>query len=607
MKHIKIYKILVIMLLALCITSSCKDYLNDQSPSTFTESTIFSNIDFAQKAVFAGYGAINNISAYAWYSMYFFADSDIEFGQYTTSSDGGYTIMRYETTETTNYLQNTWTALYNAIEKVNICIDNLPGSTVWENEETADEARRLYGEVVALRAMIYHTLVSVWGDVPFIIKSTQGDSEFSLPKTDRDEIYEYLITELKEVEDYVPWMSETTERISKGFIKGLRARMALSYAGYSLRNKTFETRRGRNWQDYYPIARQECLEVMESGKHQLNPSFENIFRTICTYTHDLTYKESMFELAFGKYDVGYMGTFWSGTTHIASDPIYGRGGSNIASSPAYYYSFDTKDTRRDITMVLFHYNSSAYPGQQVLMDNNGYTYWEPAKFRKEWIRPLMGGESTAGTGVNRPWMRYSDVILMFAEAENEVNGPTQAAKDALAMVRKRAFPQHVWSEKVDAYVNSVAASKESFFNAIVNERAWEFGGEQYRKFDLVRWNLLGAKINEMKEEWWKIVNNDPKYQSIVPDYLYWKRSTENPEYIEILNPDSRLSNTTITGYTKASWLPLMSTASKDRLQNTIFPYIARGYNPAKNNHLVHIHATVISDSNGVLSNDQIPQ
>ena len=211
------------------------------------------------------------------------------------------------------------------------------------------------------------------------------------------------------------------------------------------------------------------------------------------------------------------------------------------------------------------------------------------------------------TGVNRPWMRYSDIILMFAEAENEINGPTQAAKDALAMVRQRAFPEETWPEKVDAYIDSVAAGKESFFNAIVDERAWEFGGELYRKFDLVRWNLLGTKLNEMKEEWVKIINDDPKYQSLVPDYIYWKRSEENPEYIEILNPDYRLpAGTSVEGYTRSSWLPLISQTYKDRIENEICPYIASGYDPAKNNHLLHIHGAVISESNGKLSNDQIP-
>ena len=173
--------------------------------------------------------------------------------------------------------------------------------------------------------MLYHTLVRVWGDVPFITSSTQGNSDFFLPKTDRDSIYEFLIQDLKDVEDYVPWMSSTTERISKGFIKGLRARMALSYAGYSLRNKTFETRRGRNWQDYYPIARQECLEVMESGKHQLNPSYENIFRTICSRVQDSgLIRKVCSNWHLAKYDVGYMGIYFSGTTHPGSDAKYGR-------------------------------------------------------------------------------------------------------------------------------------------------------------------------------------------------------------------------------------------------------------------------------------------
>ncbi len=599
----KIYNILALALLVVCIGSSCKDFLDDQSPSTFTEKTIFTNTDFATKALLAGYSGLCDQYTLARFAS-FYPDTDIEFGEFTTSAQAWYTLMRYETTETTAYLDGIWNYFYRTIEDVNICIDNLPRSPIWEDKESTEEAHRIYGEAVAIRALCYYMMLNWWGDVPFITTSTQGDSDFFQPKTDRDSIYEYLIQDLKDVEDFVPWMSETTERISKGFIKGLRARMALAYAGYSLRNKTLETRRGRKWQEYYPIARQECLEIMESGKHQLNPSFENIFKTMCTYAHDLTYKESMFELAFGKFAVGYMGTFFSGTSHPGTDLKYGTGGSYIATSPAYYYSFDTKDTRRNVTLPLIYYNASS---QQVLYSNNGYTYWEPAKYRKEWIRPLMGGENTSGTGVNRPMMRYSDVILMFAEAENEINGPTQAAKDALAMVRRRAFPEETWTAKVNAYVDSVAAGKESFFNAIVDERAWEFGGEQYRRFDLVRWNLLGPKLNEMKEEWWKIVNNDPKYAGLVPDYIYWKRSEENPEYIEILNPDYRLPNTTIAGYTKASWLPLLAQTYKDRLKNEIFPFIARGYNPAKNNHLVHIHASVISESNGLLNNDQIPE
>jgi hypothetical protein len=601
----KYYKIITLALF-MYLVSSCKDFLNQESPSIFTETTIFKNVDFADKAVLSCYNSFCSVYAFGRYYPFHLADADIEFSTGANSS-WNYAIAHYAATEGTTSLDQTWKAFYTAIERANICIDGLPKSPIWEGKYASD-ARRLYGDAVTMRAMCYYYLISVFGDVPLFLKATQGDSDFYLPKTDRDSIYEYLIDELKEVEDYVPWMQTTltTERVNKAFVKGLRARMALAYAGYSLRNKSFETRRGRYWQEYYQIARQECLEVMESGKHQLNPSFESIFKNMCKYTKELTYKESLFELAFGKFDIGYMGTFFFGTSHSSSDPKYGYGGSYLFASPAYYYSFDRQDVRRDATCALFSYNSSAFLGKQVLISNDGYSYWMPAKFRKEWIEPLMGGQNTNGTGVNRPLMRFSDIILMFAEAENQLNGPTQAAKDALAQVRKRAFPEAAWPKKVGQYIDSVSVSKQSFFNAIVNERAWEFGGEQTRKLDLVRWNLLGPKIREMKEEWIKIVNDDPKYAQLVPDYVFWKRSEKNDEFIEILNPDYRMSETSVAGYTRAAWLSKMSATAKSTLFDQKISLIANGYNEAKNNHLAPIHVGIISTSNGTLSNDQIP-
>lgn len=91
-------------------------------------------------------------------------------------------------------------------------------------------------------------------------------------------------------------------------------------------------------------------------------------------------------------------------------------------------------------------------------------------------------------------MRYADVLLMYAEAENELNGPTDEAKNALKKVRERAFRGAAnKAEKVDTYVDNLG-SKEQFFKAIVDERAWEFGGENIRWKDLVRWNLYNQVL-----------------------------------------------------------------------------------------------------------------
>lgn len=591
------------------LSISCESFLSQESPSVITENSLFSNVDFAEKAIFACYEGLCDQYTYGRFLNNLDADCDIEFST-GASTSGTYALSHYDVNDGSQYLDGLWTGLYKVIERTNICIDNLPKSILWSDKETSADAKNMYGEAVTIRAFAYHLLIRNWGDVPFFTTSTQGDSNFFPPKTDRDSIYEYIIKDLKDIQDYVPWRgkSRTTlsaVRVSKGFVKGLRARLALHYAGYSLRNKTLETRRGRNWQEYYQIANQECKEIIESGEHKLNPSFENIWRLLCTYSQDESYRESLFELAFGKYSVGYMGTFYGAMYINSSNTKYGGASSQIKTSPAFFYSFDRSDLRRNVSSELYCYGSSATPELQTLNGSNGYSQWDLCKYRRSWILPLMGAEKTNGTGVNKCVMRYADIFLMLAESENEINGPTQIAKEALSTVRKRAFPEDVWPQKVNNYVDSVSVSKQDFFNAIVDERAWELSGENIRKADLIRWNILGPKTREMKEEVSKIVNNDPKYAQ-VPDYIFWKRSEANTEIIEILNPDYRLPSTAIPGYTRSNWLPRMSESQKNTLFNNIYPLILHGYDEAKNNHLYPIHMAIISSSKGSLVNDQIP-
>lgn len=589
-----------IVLIITLVTSfvSCDDYLATESGSTFTEGTVFSSLDFAQKAVLGVYEGLSSHYMYQYFLLSYKFDHDIGVSLRTLNG-GQVNISHYAATEGGNYIKQVWDILYKTIEKANVCIDNLPVSPLWEGEY-ADEARCLYGEAVTLRAYLYYELISQWGDVPFKIKSTQSGDEFNLPKTDRDEIYEYLVQDLKDVEDYVPWMSTTTERITKGFVKGLRARIALAYAGYSLRNGTLETRRGRNWEDYYKIANQECKEIIESGKHSLNPDFKNIFTTLHAYKMDLSSKEVLFEVAFGRTYSGQMcynlGMQFPGT----GDPKYGKSGAQFLAPPTYFYSFDTKDTRRNVSVELYDYHSTGSNlGKQVPIGALPH-YFRHCKWRKSWINPTMGGalQTAPYDGVNFPMMRYSDILLMYAETENEMNGPTSSAKEALSLVRQRAFAEALWTEKVTNYVNSVSASKESFFNAIVDERAWEFGGEMIRKADLVRWNLLGEKLNQMKEDVQALKARTGKF-AFVPTSVFYKYEADG-ETLNFLNPDYQISESTVAGYTKLTWLA--STTFKS-LENIL---VLIAFDPAKNNHLQPISVQTITESNGVLSNDQIP-
>src|SRR5262249_394190 len=117
-----------------------------------------------------------------------------------------------------------------------------------------------------------------------------------------------------------------------------------------------------------------------------------------------------------------------------------------------------------------------------------------AKFRKEWINnPTPPNTQIQYMGVDWPILRFSDVLLMYAEAENELNnGPTPAGIAALQEVRKRAYGGNA------ALIGTPPSNHDGFFNAVVKERSLEFGGEGIRKYDLIRWNLLSSRLTDTK-------------------------------------------------------------------------------------------------------------
>jgi len=136
--------------------------------------------------------------------------------------------------------------------------------------------------------------------------------------------------------------------------------------------------------------------------------------------------------------------------------------------------------------------------------------------------------STNDDGLNWLYMRYADVLLMAAEAINELESPTAAAP-YLRMIRERAFPNQ--AAKVNAFMQQATASKNDFFQAIVNERALEFTGEMLRKGDLIRWNLLGTKLAESKAKLEQLENRTGKYAAL-PKKIYY-RTAADQETVEI--------------------------------------------------------------------------
>jgi hypothetical protein len=215
-----------------------------------------------------------------------------------------------------------------------------------------------------------------------------------------------------------------------------------------------------------------------------------------------------------------------GVKHLKTDKYTGqnKGGAD-GPNPIMLYEYDVDDVRRDVTVVPYEWDGgSGDKGGIQVPSALGRLYF--GKYRYEWMKRRV--TSTNDDGLNWMYMRYADVVLMAAEAINELDGAAAAAP-YLKMIRDRAFPNQ--GTKVAAFMATATASKQAFFEAIVNERALEFTGEMLRKGDLIRWNLLGAKLAEAKEKLRQLERREGKYANL-PAKIYYK-TLANGETVEI--------------------------------------------------------------------------
>ncbi len=520
-------KIFISPILAICLMglmSSCEDSLEAPTKSSLDEQVIFSTPVLAEGALMGIHQSLAETNSYRGRFIPFYGiNTDIEwYNSSENTNDDRAKLTAYDPLPTNtqmNMENNAWAKMYEAIERANLCIRGL---RLYGNVEKNQELAQIYGEALTLRAMIYNDLVKAWGDVPARFEPI-SPSTLYLPKSDRDVIYKQIIADLAEAENYVPWPNETsvtqtTERVNKAFVKGLRARICLAAAGYSQRPDG--TIRRSNDPDLtvaklYPIVKQECIDVIESKTCKLG-TFEQNFRNLCqdNVTAGL---ESLYEIPFSDGRGRVLYTF--GVKHTTTDKYtqQAQGGQN-GPLPYVYYDFDKDDIRRDITCVPYEWTN----GKQVPRKLSSWCF---GKLRYEWMKRVV--TSTNDDGVNWQCMRYADIYLMAAEAINELDGP-EAAAPYLKEIRKRAFPNN--PEKVDVYMASAIASKETFFNAIVNERALEFCGESLRKADLIRWNLLSAKMNVAKAKLTRLANRQGEYADL-PEKIYYKTASDGESLV----------------------------------------------------------------------------
>lgn len=556
---------------AVLVLPSCKKLLNIESPSTISQTTAFSSTSYTNSALIGCYNQLIGDNGYGNRLSCLYPLSADDFktsGSYSPTDRRG--ISLYGASADNTDLVNPFAQLYVGAERANICIKGIPLSPLYTGGSASDQAlmKQYYGEALALRAIFYFELVRNWGDVVAQFIPSADETVFDVPATDKKVILDQLIADLGVAENLVPWRTQsgyTDTRITKGTVKGLRARIALFRGGYLLNETTHADERSANYLDYYKIAKQECADVMaRRDQHDLNPVYENIFKSLHTATRLDDKYEIMFRIgAFGGNATTDSKLGYYNGVRFAAASTFGQGGGGMNAIPTYFYEFDQLgDVRRDVTIGSWQIDANS---QKILNALNNQT---DGKFRRSWS--IVIGGTAQNFGIDWPILRFADILLMYAEADNEVNGnPSAAAQSALKEVRDRAFVGNLTREPV------MSTTHDAFFNDIVKERLLEFGGEGIRKYDLIRWHLMTATQQQVQAKLAQLQAGTGAYVN-VPNYVYYKAGTylQTTSVAELAAIDTYggVPNTTLfqpglgtsaapTGYTTINWRASISTTS----------------------------------------------
>lgn len=526
-------KYFILGALALTLAACEKDFFTTESPSAMNTS-VFLSPSSTEQAIGGIYNIFGEDKSFRnrLCGGYVALNTDIEYcnksgGQAREASI--YALSKGTGDLSTSNGKDPWAYLTAAIERANVVIEGIRQYS----DTTNAEFRYLLGEALTLRAFCFLEMVKLWGDVPATFTSFNGENVEALynVKEDRNVIYEQLRIDLKDAARLMPWSASCpgraanfTGRPSKALALGLLARMDLMYAGLAMRPDVFtiggtkacsvqyNVKDADKRKDLYQEAVWACAQIIDEEDYKLQPSFEKIWRDLCADVTD--YRNSEFIWAIPFLD-GARGQVLALTGLKISTTVpgvmkntisYGDGNTNntkvqgmIQIVPTFLWDFDPADQRRDVTICTYGWeydngngvssDSAAFPNSSI-SDNKLYqkiyapNSWYLGKYRVEWMKRSYSNNEDC---IDMPVLRYADVLLMFAEAaigSKEGNKPSNlyghTAQECLDKVRARAG------------LPSIPVTQD----AIINERAFEFCGENIRKYDLMRWGILKERLEK---------------------------------------------------------------------------------------------------------------
>lgn len=526
----KSIKTTIILLAALLSLGSC-DFL-DKEPTSATSDTYLKTETEAASFLNGIYAILTQQSYYGGNYFYLVGGDDLEHygGANRAPMNGG--LICNNATSSDSYVASFWYTLYAGVNRANILLDqinNIQGMN-------AANLKRYTAEARFLRAFYYFNLVECWGDVPFYTEPVLDVKNLQRAVTPRATIYDFICKEMEESAEDLPTASALgyePGRVSKSAAWGILARVYMFRAGEFHRMKVAENK--EETKKYFTEAGKFAKMVMTQG-HGLAPNYWDYFIDQCADRYNTTANESIWEAEFAGDGKGTLSTegrvgniigiqapdLSSKTDYVGSkDPGFGY--AFFWSTPKLYelYTSNNDIKRMNWSIAPFRYTQSEKGGP---VDGREFEKGKLAEVKKQyWDQSFQYGETDSKskigdrektsatsmydrncgkwrreyeadkknknlTAINFPILRYSDVLLMIAECENETHSqPTTEAYNCINEVRKRAgiskLPQNL--------------DTEDFRQAVKDERAMELCFEMTRRFDLIRWGEYVQNMNAL--------------------------------------------------------------------------------------------------------------
>jgi len=412
---------------------------------------------------------------YSWGWRYFVNDDQM---------DGGDLNVPY------NHAEALWNLHYKNILNLNTLIRNVKAGSIQDG--SPEEVATVLALAKFIRGYNYFQLVRLYGDVPLYTDETEDPFANPIARTPIAEVYDLIIRDFSESADVLPsqWPTEQQGRPNKGAAKGLLAKAYLTMATAPM-----------NATENYANAAQAAREVIEDGSYSLIPDIYDVFKSANKYA-----SEKLWSFNANYNYLVVEGEHWSpseidGWNDIGADPRMDSLWPDQPRKDAYFLT--------EIDGVKYNEWSSQRPTC------------------RKWLPPNISQSDYENwtNAANCPIIRYADVLLIFAEAENKANnGPTQAACDAVNQVVDRA----------NGYVDNpghpkftTALSVDEFDDRVIMERNWELCFEFDRWFDMVRKRILPENTPRYVQNF-----SDDDYLFPIPenDLRLNKLLVQNPGY-----------------------------------------------------------------------------